>query len=621
MQSLKSKFIISKLSKLRIGIDKIISNYKDFDDKGIILFRKINEIPGNYQTKIFVQAILIYFPDTEPPETKDNFIKDLMKMYIKNIRNQTNMLKLQKYYQNEELIEVQYYTKVLSDKKKNNNSSNSNKLNHYALLTKLGIVLNESSVISPSQTIHSFRYSQLIDCHAEDPSGVKKLIVDKDLANKYQPDAACIGFTINWNSVPSKEMACSNSKHAFNYEIEKRIFESTLFEKCFENGMDELILQLKNNHNSLQDVKFDPLKKYKFSLILEDILKFDYDKYVNKSSQFYSDFILLKKGAKKYLMELIGESINNNSNSISSNTSSNNSSSSNSLSQDSSLSALDIENYSSKTSSLADSSLIDFNKAIQNKWSGLKKDYGAGYRQSHHIVASDLSTGTVIQNASSSTSDTKKTIENEIQQNLNNNSLTYSEKQSLKKFINNNNEFFSKLKKHNVKLDKRFIENIMNKSAEEVKRMYNETIDNPNYNFLYEKKLQLKNFAEENNSRVKWKTNTSESSMSKNDFHIIGNNYGNSNFGSDNYFKKENVKCKTKATSGGDADSTLTDVFEEPPVEEDNSGSQKNKIVIAIPPGFTSHKTVILPSENDKRYNEQPYDTAGYENNGSLEFK
>lgn len=605
ISKIKTKYSLNKVNKVRLALDKIVATKSDFQQNGIIIFRKNRKIPGDNRTEILFQVITLYFPDTEPPESKSQFIEEFHKKYSLSITKEKNLLKIQTFKLGE-LIEVEYYDNDLKFEKDNPNAKT-----FYASIVERGLIFNTSKVASPAETEQSFRYNQMLLCHPEDPQIVKNKMTP-DLAATYQPNDACIGATVNWNSTPEGNLLCSKSLKPFNYKIEKQIFAATLFKNCFAEGMSSIVQEIKNTGNDLTKNKLNDLTKQKYVKILEEVLESDYDKFVNPNSQFYKDFIFLKRGVKKYIMDLIGDAEEKAQTNDEVKSEAN----------EAHLSSFDIENYSAKSNSKLESNSLDVSKNIQSDWKNLRQKYSAGYVKPAVVSVDPVSAGSVISEAKLSTAETSKQITSELKEKLSSSQLSYKETERLNEFIGKNNKFFEYLKKNKVKLDRSLIKDLTSMSDADVWKKYKSKIDNPYFDFIYEKRFgkKINNKQTNNKSENSWDNGNSKveklnnliaafKGSDKNKLKIEGINYNNSKYKDTNLFVKEKTKCASRKNKVTDADGNGVETYDEPPVNEDKELAGQNT-TIAIPPTAPSPGSIKVDSPPDDSIDNIPHDAA-----------
>lgn len=610
IDTVKNTYSKNKIQKIRTGLDKIVAGKENFENKGLILFRKNNKIPGNYQTDMVFQVVTIYFPETSPPESYDKFIKEFKLKYLNEVTKQKNLLRIQSYKLGQ-LLEVQFF-----DNDMKFDSNNPQAKSYYAGFTSNGIVMSKFKVSSPVNIEHSFRYAQMLSCHQEDPQKAKKLM-KPSLAGTYQTDDACIGMTVNWNSVPVSDLICALANKPFHFRIQRQILASTLFKNCFDEAMEEIVLEVKNTGNDLTKTQISPITRQKYVNVLEEILENDYDKYVNPNKRFYKNFLFLKKGAKQYIIELIGQTDASDANQASKSTSA-------SASSEQSKSKFDIENYSSQAKSASESSAMEMASQMQSKWKEYREKYGGATQSKSVISTANVSGGSVIKKTESSVSEGISESSEQLKQSLSNSSISIQEQKTLNNFISQNNDFFNYMNKNNIKLDKTMIENIKKMSIDDFKSMIKKQVTDPNFKFIYEKKFNKatnkdKRFSligegsfDSSLDNVKYIDefmNSFKAGLKKEDLKIYGmNTYGNSRYTDDaKNFSKKTVKCKEKARSMDLG--SVQEEFDEPPIDIDTTPIGKN-ITIAIPPKDVNPKSIKLPTPKDDSVEIPPYDSA-----------
>ncbi|MFO0515334.1 MAG: hypothetical protein ACK5YA_00620, partial [bacterium] len=486
--------------KVKVGIDSIVKEKEEFENRGWIAFRRSLKVPGNYQSDSIFQVVTFYFPATEPEDAYESFKVSFWKAYLTKVTKQKNLLILQ-MFQDFQQIELQFYgenTKL--------DPNNPQAETYFTSVSDNGLVLSTEKIISPSSTNHSFRYSQMLSCKPEDPQ-ISKDKMPQDFATVYQPNDACIGVVVDWNSRPFYDLFCSTYKKSYKFKVDRTIFAATIFKKCFDKAMEEIVQLLKNTAYNLRTAELSMIRRQKYVMILDDILNFQYDLYVNTNSQFYINYHILKPGAKKYMMDLIMTSMSNqeassaSSSSSSSTNSSSSSSSSSSISSSSSLSMassadieranqLDIENYSDTTVAKSNEAIsLDLSSSISEKWKTYIEKYGAGYVAQSAVSTSTVSAGSVIQESSKSIQETSVSVLKQYQEAMGAKQMSYKETQKLEEFIKKNNTFFDYLKKNNQKVDRVLIDKITNFSDKEVWDYYKQKISDPFFEFIYDKKF------------------------------------------------------------------------------------------------------------------------------------
>lgn len=545
---------------------------------------------------------------------KTEFAKEFWKKYVGAIVKQKNLLLIQRM-QIGEFKEVQYYDKELKF-----DINNPLAKSFYATMVESGIVFNEDKIQSPSQTQHSFRYAQMMSCHPDNPDIAKKDMI-KGLASTYQPNEACLGVTVNWNSQMFNDMICSKNKFSLNHKVEKSILASTIFKSCFQQAMTEIILLAKNNGNNLRKVDIDKFKKQKYISILDEILKTKYEDFVKPNSKFSKDYLFLKKGASQYIEELLDEQSK----------SENEENKEKELNEqqereDKMLSQLDIENFSRKAKS--DSSIsMETSKKLAETWNKMKEKYNQKTKRSINTTNQSVDSGSVVKDATSTVSETLKDTFKELKQNMSSKSITNNEKEKMTSFVSKNADFMHFAKKNNIKLDQDFISNVLTHSAEDVKKMYQQKIENPNFKMEYIKKmikketkkdilgLQAKdgglwqnnldkvitfeNMSEKLSSQTKGQTKATEITL-------VGK-HPPVTFTDTHNFSKENNHCsKDSKTKSAEEPG---EIYDEPPVNIDKNDSGTNMIIV-VPPSQKPAESVNQKSNEDIHDNEIPYDSV-----------
>lgn len=564
----------------------------------MLLFRKQLKIPGNYHTPYGFQVVSLYFEEKNKDDMH-SFQKLFMERYMKKILTEKNFLKLQQLKKNQPVY-VQHFNTNMKY-----NEQNPQAENFYMSLAKNGLIFNSEKLSSPTTTKHSFRFSQLLSCRPTDPQKVKDLMVE-ELAQTYQPNDACIGMIVDWNSQPQYDLICSKYKHSYQFKIEKQIIAATMFKMCFDNAMKEIVLALKNSGNNLQNIEISKYRRQKYMSILQEVFDSKYNDFVDNQTDFYKNFTTLKPSSKRLIIDIR----RNDNGSSQSNSQSRSESRSQSQKNDDQISQFDIEDYSDQhTARSADVMSIDINNNIAKEWKESEKKYSSENSQKDIIQADTLTTGSVIKQSEVSVSDSIERALEEYNHSQSSKQMTFSEKKKLKDFIKKNNQFFEYLKKNNQKIDNEFLNQISTKSEDDVKQYYRRKLTDPRYHFIYEKKLNQAAATEKEEKFQKWNKNQSSEfgAYKKNDFKIE-KNYAQLEYKDTSNIANEVISCNKKSRS--DDETNLVSVYDNPPIEEDEKKDNRN-IVLAIPPEAPKKlKSIILPPPQEEFAEIPPYDAA-----------
>lgn len=607
LDNIKTTWYKKSYQSVKVGLDSIAKEKEDFENKGLIVFRKALKIPGNYQSDNVFQVVTFYFPNTEPEEAYHQFKTSFWKTYLNKVTKQENYLILQKF-KTQQLIELQYYDISLKS-----DANNPQAETYFTTVTDNGLVLSSDKVFSPASAQHSFRYSQMLSCKPEDPQKSKDKM-SEDLAAVYQPNDACIGVVVDWNSRPFYDLFCSTYKKSYKYKVDRVIITATIFRKCFDKGMEEIVQLLKNTAYNLKRAELSLIKRQKYITILEDVLNYDYDLYVNNQSQFYKNFHILKPGAKKYIMDLMMGYLSNKKEASSASSSASAASSAVSINQASTYAeqanAFDIEDYSDSTVAAGnESSSLDLSDSITEKWKGYQEKYGAGYKAQDVVSTSTVSAGSVVEEAASSVEETGKKVIQQYQEAMGSKQMSYQETQKLNDFVKKNNSFFSYLAKNKQKVNRELIEKISNLSDKEVWDYYKKKISDPYFEFIYNKKFSRQAAAKKITALPQWTGGFENKIQAKKEQWKV-NNYSNLKYSDTSDFAKKKAKCDKKAgNSGESSDERINDKYDEPPVNAEGEISGTN-VVIAIPPKTTTSQS-SEPFPSIETFNqEEPYDAG-----------
>ena len=156
----------------------------------------------------------------------------------------------------------------------------------------------------------------------------------------------------------------------------------------------------------------------------------------------------------------------------------------------------------------------------------------------------------------------------------------------------------------------------------DVWKKYKSKIDNPYFDFIYEKRFgkKINNKQTNNKSENSWDNGNSKveklnnliaafKGSDKNKLKIEGINYNNSKYKDTNLFVKEKTKCASRKNKVTDADGNGVETYDEPPVNEDKELAGQNT-TIAIPPTAPSPGSIKVDSPPDDSIDNIPHDAA-----------
>ena len=619
IENIKDEVYKTKLKYIISGMELIIGTKKSFKEKGLILFRKQLREPGNYKSGFIFQVVTIYFNLTESKENIDQFKLLFKERYLTEIVRETNYFKLQQY-QNDQRIKLQYWNEGDVS-----NANNPIVKTYFTIITDAGLVLNIDNTTKVESASESFRYTQLLSCRAEDPQTAKNKM-GEELAQTYQSNDACLVYIVSWSSQPNYNLLCSIYKTETQFKVQKQILAATIFADCFEEGMSEIVNLLKNNGMSLENVQINNFRIQRYVGILDDIIKFDYDRFKKDSSQFYKDFIFLKTGAKRWIAQLL-KMINdakrkNNANELG-NSNSTNSTGSN-LNSEKSSSQSEAEKQSTSSSSQSDNtyenkkgevsqkikdqiskydiddyeelsaaqkiqqSSFGISESISNKLAEYNKNYigSSSYSSSKsNLSTQSVSTGSVVEKSSKSKSEIIEKILTEFQSSSQSMQMTKNEVEKVSNFVKKNVAFINFMDSHHLKITQSVIQDIIKMSQQDIWRKYEELVKDPDFNFIYEKKTQNNatkkfNSLQINKNTKNWAKEIKQKSVSK--VLNIQKAYGPGSYKDLHEFQKVKPKCKINGKNENSENSE--EKFVEPPI---------------IPAMNSGNLVITVPSKND----------------------